>query len=268
MKFREIFSTGYTIQLAQRMAERQQTMNPQDTIRRLFNFGVIGFGALVTIVVAVLLTRSSFGGDANARTFFVFTSFVSALVVCAAIGASLVFLWDGFIGQYIQRLALEDIQAEPEVDREPIASLPLAPSPAETPHVPANDATGADLELELSLSVSGQEFLRANDVSTHLLDRQLETLKRTVPQADWHRYHFEASLQFFRRLAPTATVNRCFTQQGRLLIAQLIPMLSNPATIHEYGLLVPISRMLSLLPNMLKVTDTGEQMSEQARTAL
>lgn len=252
MKLREIFATGYSIQLAQYMAERQKPMNPQNTFRRLFSFGAIGLAALVITVSMILLMRSSLGDDANSRTFFVFTSLVGSLVFFATIGASLIFLWDGFIGQYIQRLALEDIQVEPEVDEEPVVELPLGPLPAEASPVPAYPRVPV---FELSLRMIDEEFVRANDVSTHLLDRQLEILKRIVPREEWNRYHFEESLQFFKGLGPTATVKRSFSRQGRMVIAQVLSMLSNPTTIRDFELIGPLSNMLSRLPNTREVAE-------------
>jgi hypothetical protein len=262
MKLKNIFATDFSIQLAQSMAERQRTLNPQDTFRRLFIFGAIGFASFATFVAMTLLIRSSFGDDPNTRTFFLFTSFVGVLVFVASIFASLIFLWDGFIGQYIQRLALEDIQADGEFNEALVVEIPVSSTVSNLPLV-HGDLGG--LVMNLSLKFSDGAFVRDDDVSTHLVDRQLNSLKQVLSHEDWNRYHFESYLAFFSNLPETATFRTTFSQRGRTILSSVFPVLADPSTVEAFGLVAPLSKLLAILPNTLAAEEADEVSHEETR---
>ena len=101
---KSIFSSNYAIRLAKDMAESRRVLGPKETFGRLLRFAAIGVAAVAVLIVAVVLLNTDLSSDPNTRTFLLFLSFAAALVLVATIGASLVFLWDSFLGQYITAL--------------------------------------------------------------------------------------------------------------------------------------------------------------------
>ena len=99
-----IFSSNYAIRLAKDMAETRRVLGPKETFGRLLRFAAIGGAAVAVLIVAVVLLNTDLSADPNTRAFLLFLSFAAALVLVVTIGASLVFLWDSFLGQYITAL--------------------------------------------------------------------------------------------------------------------------------------------------------------------
>jgi len=204
MKLKDILKTEFAIDLARDLAERQYTLNPHQTLRRLFGFAFVALLALITVIVMVMLIRSSPGDNPNNRIFFVFTSLVAAILIFGSMVASVIFLWDGFMGQYIQRLALEDLPEE----------------------------------------ASNDEFVHHGDLSMHVVSNRLEKLRDVLSHKAWQAGDFDRHLAFFRSLPAGVTARSIRTPEGREIFAATLPALSNPMYIDRFGLAASIGRML------------------------
>ena len=240
MKISSIFESSFAIELAKDLAERQETLPPHKIIRKLVRFSIIGVVALAIVVSSIVMIRSSLGEDANTRQVLVFASFASALVLLSAIGAMLVTLWDGFMGQYIQRLALMDAEmAESKSDLVydiPVVDLALSEAfiLGDEDRHPTN----------VVLKVGDEEFIQDGDLSVAMVTHQLECLKDRLSKDDWDNYHLQDRLERFRALNEHLTVGRNLTEASRTLFATAVAVTSSPTLMAKYHMTGAVADML------------------------
>ena len=245
MKIKDIFGSAFAIELAKDLAEQQQTLPPHEIIRKLIRFGAIGAVALIVIVLAIFLIRSSVGDDANTRQVLFFASFMSVLVLISAIGATVVTLWDGFVGQYIQRLAMSDVAQE-------IIEV--------TYEIPVVDTTqpGQETEpVELTptgtvVSIEDENFVQGGDLSVAMVAKRLEGLRCVISAEDWSECELDERWEFFNGLSRNVTVGQNLSAVGRNLFATAMPMMSCPMMIEKYGLKSQVSVMLEDLEESIE----------------
>jgi hypothetical protein len=120
MRTKSIFKSRYALMLARRMAERQKTLRPEATFRRLVFFGVVGVVSIATAIGCIGLIGADMAVDPNTRTFLMVTSLVAGLTFLGAVFGSLIFMWDSYLSQYIENLSRMDDEIEEDVDDEAI----------------------------------------------------------------------------------------------------------------------------------------------------
>lgn len=263
MKIRDIFESSFAIELAKDLAERQETLPPNKIIKKLIRFAIIGAIAFTIIISSIVMIRSSPGADANTRQVLVFASFASALVLISAIGAMLVTLWDGFVGQYIQRLALVDAEmAESRsgvVYDMPVVDLALA----ESYFLGGNNRHPSNVVV----SVEDQEFVQDGDLSVAMVARRLELLKTTLSKDDWDKSHLQERLERFQALNHGVTVGRNLSDTGKSLFATAVAMTSIPTLISRYHMAVQVSNMLGDIEQSINRDQEAKAPNQSNRAA-
>jgi hypothetical protein len=247
-KSTSIFSSEYAIGLAQDMAESRSVLGPSETFRRLLSFAGIGALALVALIVSVCLLNSAMAIDPNSRTLLLFLSLAATLVLVATIGASLLFLWDSFLGQYVQRLALMDDAVDATLEDD-VAEIPVI---RQEDLAGAFDGSMQSPILDVSVRVHDETWVRDGDVSAGAIKDQLIALKAVTPTAEWENLDFERHLQFFEGLERSATVKTAFTATGQAIISCALPPLANPVFVYKAFGLASLSGLLDKIPGTLR----------------
>ncbi len=257
MKIRNIFESSFAIELAKDLAEQQQTLSPHQIIKKLVRFGAIGAAAFVIVVAAIIAIRSPLGEDANTRQVLLFASLMSALVFFSSIGATLVTLWDGFVGQYIQRLAL----AEAEHEGERVFDIPVVSVPQPEPAVAARIAPAA---TTVHVTVENDEYVFDGDMAMSLVARQLSDLRNVFSEEDWKAYQFDEHYEFFNNLGRNVTVESHLSQAGKSLLATAIPLMATRNMIGVYELTQPLSYMLKGISEKIEEEEAQLEPDEHA----
>ena len=240
MNIKDIFESSFAIELSKDLAERQQTLPPHKIIRKLTRFAIIGCIALIVIIASIFMIRSSLGEDANTRQVLVFASFTSALVLVSAIGAMLVTLWDGFAGQYIQRLALMDAEMS-NSESDVVYDIPVVDLTLPESYILEDDDSPPS---HVVVSVEDQEFVQDGDLSVAMVASRLERIKTTLSKEDWENSHLQERLEHFQALNHRLTVGRNLTDTGKTLFATAMAVTSTPMLMAQYHMTGPIADML------------------------
>jgi hypothetical protein len=249
MKFKNIFESSFAIELAKDLAERQKALPPDQIISKLIRFAVIGGVSLLVVIAAVIMIRSALGADPNTRQVLVFASFVSLLVLVSSVGATLVTLWEGFVGQYMQRLALMNVDQEAQEITSEIPVVNLSEQNLEMPAGPSPNVV---------VAVEDDHFVHNGELSIAVMAKSLAAFKETISPEQWQTHHFDERMEFFHNLNQGVTVEHNLSQMGKNLFATAIPMLSNPAFIAKYGIDIQLATMLSDLEQSVEHEDPDD----------